>query len=66
MKSPAQRLELTMELYNQGYLCDCKRFEKVKLYYPDGTLPANIVKHKKNCIGKKKMIDLLNMGEENE
>lgn len=57
-KSPAARLQMAMDLYAQGILCKCNQISE----HEDEETGAKyeILTHDKDCIGRDKVMELLN------
>lgn len=68
MKSVAQKLELVIDLYSYGLLCKCTNVTEIPIEdeYGDLVKIETIIKHRKNCNGRKKAMKLLYIREENE
>ncbi len=58
MRSPAAKIQIVTELYNKGLLCKCK---KTTTEWIDGDHGISVLIHRKNCAGKKKMLELLQL-----
>lgn len=57
--SPAAKLQMLLDMYEKGFLCKCPAVEK---YIPPDTEPEWIIcNHEEDCIGKAKIIELLNL-----